>query len=198
MKLMKHLAIAALLATLIPLGSASAGHDRDPERMQKELGLNDSQAQQVRTIMKEQSDKRRALEEETRQRLSKVLNAEQMERMEKHADKRKGRRGERMGDRIAEELGLNAEQKVAVEKIFSETKGEYEAMEKSELNQEQKRARMEALHAGTREKMAKVLNAEQLARFDEMHTRHMRHKDRMGKHSHAGSESDAAPSAESN
>jgi len=198
MKLMSHMAITALLATLVPLASANAGHDRDPERMQKELGLNESQAQQVRTIMQEQSDKRRALEEETRQRLSKILNAEQMERMEKHADERKGRRGERMGDRIAEELGLNAEQKASVEKIFSETRGEYDAMEKSELNPEQKRARMEALHAGTRGKLAKVLNAEQLARFDEMHTRHMSRMDRMGKHSHGGSKPDAAPDAESN
>ena len=155
---------------------------KDMDRMERNLDLSPDQAQKVRTIVQEQAEKRRALEEETRKRLSTVLNAEQMERMEKFAHQRNERRGERMGEHMAEKLDLTPEQKAAVDKIFADTQGEFAAMDKSDLDREQKRAQMDALHAQTRDKLAKILNQDQLARFDAMHSRHMSRRDPMGNH----------------
>ncbi|OGT82471.1 MAG: hypothetical protein A3H91_14020 [Gammaproteobacteria bacterium RIFCSPLOWO2_02_FULL_61_13] len=179
---MNNFAALTLGALLVISGQALAENEPDAQkdigRMERKLDLSPDQTQKVRTIMQEQADKRRALEEETKKRLSTVLNAEQMERLEQHADRRDGRRGERM----AEELDLTPEQKESVGKIFSETRAEHDAMDKSNLDRDQKRAQMDALHARTRDKLAKVLNEDQLARFDEMHSRHMSRGEKDGGH----------------
>ena len=179
---MNNLAALTLGALLVISGQALAENEpdarKDIDRMERKLDLSPDQTQKVRTIMQEQADKRGALEEETKKRLSTVLNAEQMERLEQHADRRDGRRGERM----AEELDLTPEQKESVEKIFSETRAEHDAMDKSNLDRDQKRAQMDALHAKTRDKLTKVLNEDQLAHFDEMHSRHMSRGEKDGGH----------------
>ena len=210
MSSMNSLAALTLSALLVISGQALAEPQldarQDADQMQQNLGLNPDQAQKVRTIMQEQAGKRRALEEETRKRLSTVLNAEQMDRLEKFGQQRDERSGDRMGGHIAEELKLTPEQKTAVDKIFADTRGEFETMEKSNLDSGQRHAQMDALHAKTRDKLAKILNPDQLARFDEMHARHMSHKDRMGKHedrherpsSDTGSGQDGASAPESN
>ena len=210
MSSMNSLAALTLCALLVISGQALAEPQpdarQDADQMQQNLGLNPDQAQKVRTIMQEQAGKRRALEEETRKRLSTVLNAEQMDRLEKFGQQRDERSGDRMGGHIAEELKLTPEQKSAVDKIFADTRGEFEAMEKSNLDSGQRHAQMDALHAKTRDKLAKILNQDQLARFDEMHARHMSRREHMERHEEwhachrddAGSDSaqDNAPQSE--
>ncbi len=181
MQTMKIL-MAIVLWALFGLSSvALAKWEADPghstERMVKKLDLDENQAQKVRAIMQEAAEKRRALEEETQQRLSKILSPEQMQRLDRRSHDRHGRRGEHM----AQELNLTPEQKTAVEKIFADTHSQHEALEKANLEPEQKRAQIEALHTKTREKLATILKPEQLARLDEMHARHMSRRDRMGK-----------------
>lgn len=199
MNSVNNLATLTLGALLVISGPTLAGREpdaqNDVDRMERKLDLSPEQSQKVRTIMLEQAEKRHALEEETKKRLSTVLNAEQMERLDQHADRRDGRRGERRNERIAEELDLTPEQKESVGKIFSETRAEHDAMDKSNLEQDKKRVQMDALHARTRDKLAKVLNKDQLARFDEMHSRHMSRRDKDGGHQerHQHGSSDAAP-----
>lgn len=200
MRTTKTLAALTLCVLLGGAGPAIAGQDPATPpakgRMEQELGLNADQAQQVRTIMQEQAEKRRALwkntadrgqipdqmralHEETRQRLSAILNADQMARMEKHMQERHGRREAGPGDRMARELQLTPEQEEAVKKIFAESHAQQQALSGTDKDREQKRSQMSALHAQIRGKLATVLNADQLARFDKMHARHM---ERMGQH----------------
>lgn len=205
MRGINNLAALALGAFLVLSGQAFAepasAAPKDGDRMQQEMGLTPDQAQKVRTIMSEQAAKRQALDEETRQRLSTVLNAEQMKRMAEHGPRHGGNWADHRADRMMDNLNLTADQKAPVEKTFSETRGKFEAMEKSNLAPDQKRAQMDALHAATREKLAGILNADQLKSFDEMHTRHMHHGDCPGGHEErherrapdAGQKQDLAP-----
>ncbi len=197
---MKNLAALTLGALLMLPGLAFAepagGAQKDMGPMAQHPDLTPEQQQKVRTIMSEQAEKRRALEQETQQRLSTVLNPEQMKRMEEHGFRHGGRHDRGPGEHMAQELNLTPDQKAAVEKIFSDTRSEHEAMDKSDLGPEKTRAQMDVLHAKTRDKLAKILNAEQLARFDEMHSRYMKHRERSGhRHSKAGDKPDMGADA---
>ena len=199
MSSMNKMAAVALGAFLVLSGQAFADTTgdtpKDADRMQREMGMTPEQMQKVHTIMSEQAAKRQALDEETRQRLSTVLNAEQMKRMDAHGSRHGGSWADRRTDHMMDELNLTPDQKGKVEKIFSETRGKFEAMEKSNLAPDQKRAQMDALHAATREKLAGILNADQLKSFDEMHARRMSHGDCPGHHEerHEHRAPDAAP-----
>ncbi|MBI1731598.1 MAG: Spy/CpxP family protein refolding chaperone [Gammaproteobacteria bacterium] len=199
MKTLNRFAALALCALLAGAGSAhadeSAAATPKGPQMEQELGLTPDQAQQVRTIMQEQAEKRRslwqntadrkavheqmrALHEETRQRLSAILSAEQMARMETQMQERHGQRDQEPGEHIARELQLSAEQETKVKQIFTEIHAERQAIMDADTDREAKHGRMQALHAEMREKMAAVLDAGQLSRFDAMHTRHMQRMER--------------------
>jgi hypothetical protein len=133
-------------------------------------------------------DRMKALHEETRARLAAVLNEVQLEKMDEHMQRR-GERGFRHrdgkpgdGEYVARQLGLDDAQQEQVRKIFADTHAQRESIMGSAASREERHAKMTALHAGVREKMAKILSADQLRRFDDMHARHLtrmeRHRDR--------------------
>lgn len=212
MTLNHPLAVLALCCALLAPAASAWAEDAAPAaaapakpKMEQELGLTPEQTQQVRTIMQEQDDKRRALwketaerdqipdrmralHEETRQRLATVLDKDQMAKMEQHLQERRGHghrggpgREPPSGEYMTSELDLNAEQQVAVKEIFADTHKQRQAIMESEADRTQKHQQMTALHAGVREKMAGILDEKQLARFDELHQKHMQRMERHGK-----------------
>jgi Spy/CpxP family protein refolding chaperone len=91
------------------------------------------------------------------------------------ADKPKGEGKERPagvrpgGGKIAEELGLTAEQKTKFEGIQKDTAEKRKALrEDTSLTPEQRREKAKALGEETKTKLKEVLTAEQLAKFEEM------------------------------
>ena len=210
---MKRLiALAALAAALShPAIAGEKGHERHMERMTGELQLDAAQAEQVKTIMKEQHEKMRALRDqakgdrnqvkaqadalhqETKARLGKVLNAEQMAKMDKLHEERKAKMGEHPQDRgkFLDEMNLSADQKSQVQQILKEQHEKKRTLWKEGSDREAKHAQMRALHEETKTRLATVLNEEQLARFDKAHEKRMeRHKDRRKDKDSAGT---AAP-----
>lgn len=88
-------------------------------------------------------------------------------------------------DRMTEELQLSEEQAQAVKQIMEERQEAFRALHQTEGDWKDKRARMEALRAQTREKLASVLNADQMQRMEAMMERRGDRrdeaKDRIGK-----------------
>jgi Spy/CpxP family protein refolding chaperone len=197
------MALAALAAAIsLPVQAGDHGPGDHMDRIQQELNLSDQQAAQVKEIMKEQRDKGRALfenaaddrekartemqalHEETMARLGKVLNTEQMAKMERMHEERMAHMQERRGDRqeFIDELQLTEDQKSQVRQILKEQHDKKRALFDAEGDRASKRAQMEALHEETKTRLATVLNDEQLAKFEEAHEKRMqRHKESGGR-----------------
>ena len=74
-------------------GAGNGGkHANRLEKMAKKLDLTDDQKAKLEVIFKEQHAKHKALREETRERMSQVLTAEQMEKMQKMKKRRQEKR----------------------------------------------------------------------------------------------------------
>ncbi|MGB3919289.1 hypothetical protein J9253_09310 [Thiothrix litoralis] len=96
---------ALIITSLVALLGASAvmadqgfGGGRGMDRMKTSLGLSDTQAAQVDSIMQDQQARMKALHEETNQRIQALLNPEQaakFQQMEQQRGERKGNRMER-------------------------------------------------------------------------------------------------------
>ena len=96
---------ALIITSLVALLGASAvmadqgfGGGRGMDRMKTALGLSDTQAAQVDSIMQEQREKMQALHEESNQRIQALLTPEQatlFQQMEQQRGERKGNRMER-------------------------------------------------------------------------------------------------------
>lgn len=88
----KTIAALALSGLILPFGAmAGPGHADHMDRLAERLELTPEQKLQVESILTEQKEKRKALREETRARLSEILSPEQMERF----DKKRGCHGKR-------------------------------------------------------------------------------------------------------
>lgn len=184
----------AVLTTFLFFFTAGASadpgghHERHTDRAADKLQLSDEQAPTFKQIMQEQHEKRHAIFEsdtdqaqkrtqlealraETRQRLAGILNAEQLQRMERFRSEQGDAR--RPGDtgRFAEELQLTEEQARTVNQIMREQHEKRRAIFESDKERVQKHAELEALHAETKERLASVLNTDQMARFEEHHRR---------------------------
>jgi hypothetical protein len=123
---MKRFGILGLALALfaLPAMAGDGKHQRGPapEEIAARLGLDSDQTEQFTTIMQEQHDKQRAqgealreqgvsrrsdearaahkaIREETRQRLSGVLNPEQLEKLESMRGERRHKQRERMRER---------------------------------------------------------------------------------------------------
>jgi Spy/CpxP family protein refolding chaperone len=192
---MKRLIAYAVLAAALsqPAFAGDKGHERHMDELTQELQLNPEQAQQVQAIMKEQHEKKRALwdqakgdreqarsqadalHEETKARLSKILNADQMAKLDQMHEERKGKMGEHRKERekFIDEMNLSADQKSQVQQILSEQHEKKRALFDAEGDRAAKRAQMEALHQETKTRLATVLNEEQMAKFDSAHAKRM-------------------------
>lgn len=83
---------------------------------------------------------------------------------------------------MTSELQLSEDQAKAVKQIMEEQHQAWRALRESEGARDQKKAEMEALHAKTKERLATVLNDEQLARMEAMmEKRHARGSDAEGR-----------------
>lgn len=67
--------------------------ERRLAKMQEKLGLTDDQVAQMKVIMTEQHTKRKALRDETKQRMTAVMTPEQAAQFEAMRAERKGHRG---------------------------------------------------------------------------------------------------------
>jgi Spy/CpxP family protein refolding chaperone len=185
---MKPLVTLAILAAVLSQPVLAEGQRPGPraDRMQEELQLSEEQAVKVREIMNEQHEKRRALHEgtrtkmdalheETRAKLGKVLDEDQMNRFDEMQQQRRGKKGERRNKRadFLDELQLSGEQKTQVGRILDEQRDKMRAIRKTGGDREQMRNKMQALHEETKAELAKVLNEEQLARFEKRHQERM-------------------------
>ena len=74
-------------------------HANRMEKLTKKLDLTDDQKAKLEVIFKEQQAKRKALTEETHERMSEVLTAEQMEKMQEMKKRRQEKRKEKKGAR---------------------------------------------------------------------------------------------------
>jgi len=84
-----------LTVSAMPGESAGGGggrHGNRLERMAKKLDLTDDQKAKLEVIFKEQYAKHKALKEETRERMSHILSAEQMEKMQEMKKRRQEKR----------------------------------------------------------------------------------------------------------
>ena len=100
----KKIIIMAMALALPLTVSAFPGEGAGPggkhanrlEKMAKKLDLSDDQKAKLEVIFKEQHEKHQALRKETRERISEILTAEQIEKMQKmkkrHQDKRKDKK----------------------------------------------------------------------------------------------------------
>jgi Spy/CpxP family protein refolding chaperone len=94
--------ISIVLALSIPL-TAIAGqgpqsdferpHGQKIERLTRELGLGADQKTKVESLFKEQKEKYKALHEETRGQLQKILTPEQMTKLDEIHKRHHGHRG---------------------------------------------------------------------------------------------------------
>jgi len=73
-------------------GGGGGKHGNRLERMAKKLDLTDDQKAKLEVIFKEQHAKHKALKEETRERMSHILSAEQMEKMQEMKKRRQEKR----------------------------------------------------------------------------------------------------------
>jgi hypothetical protein len=89
---MKQTTLRLMLALTLCAGLTFA---QDGRRMAERLGLSQDQKVQVQAILKEQREASKALRQKTRDRLSTVLNAEQMQKLEKGQRRMQQRRGNR-------------------------------------------------------------------------------------------------------
>jgi hypothetical protein len=192
---MKRLIAFAVLAAALsqPAFAGDKGHERHMDKLTQELRMNPEQAQQVQAIMKEQHEKMRALwdgakgdreqtrsqadalHEETKARLSKILNADQMAKLDQMHQERKTRMGEHRKERekFLDEMNLSADQKSQVQQILGEQHEKKRALFDAEGDRAAKRTQMEALHQETKTRLATVLNEEQMAKFDAAHAKRM-------------------------
>lgn len=70
--------------------------------------------------------------------------------------------GARRGNRLADELGLSADQKPQVQSILKEQRDAMQAARKNNASKED----LKAIHQKTHDRLAGVLNTEQLQKFD--------------------------------
>jgi hypothetical protein len=82
----------------------------------------------------------------------------------------------RIHDRLKELLGLSANQTAAMQALHQETRARarelHQAFRQGSITEEQMDERMQALHAAQREKLAEILTADQLAKFDALREEH--------------------------
>lgn len=82
------------------------------------------------------------------------------------APRERGGRGGEMGARIAEKLGLTADQKARIQSITEGAKSQAKAIQgDSSLSQEQKRARLQELRTSVKSQIEAVLTPEQRAQI---------------------------------
>lgn len=109
MKTRYALALTALLA--LPAGTVYADQHQPPAagemseplenpEVQKDLKLTEDQKKQLKAIHEEARAKHEAIRKETHDKVSKVLTAEQMQKLEEKREKRMDRREQRMEKRM--------------------------------------------------------------------------------------------------
>ena len=77
--------------------------------------------------------------------------------------------GPRMGGRMAEELGLSADQKTKFEAIMKDQAEQMKTLrDDTSLSQEDKRAKIKAIREATNDKVKAILTADQYAKYLEL------------------------------
>lgn len=195
---MKQVIALALAATLsLPVLAGNEGdhgdHGRNMDRITQDLNLDQKQAAEVKQVMEEQHEKGHALwdqasgdkekfrsqmdalHQETMTRLGKILNADQMAKMQKMHEERTAKWKDRRDDRddFLDDLALSDAQATQVKQILREQHDKKRALWDAQGDRDSKRAQMEALHQETKTRLATVLNEEQLAKFEAAHEARM-------------------------
>ena len=147
---------------------------RHAERMKAELNLNDKQFESIKAINQRYaeklstsgrgpSDEKKALREQHRDEVNKVLTPEQQTKWEasrkEHKEHRKGQREHRKEFR--EELNLSDQQKDQLKKINESHRVQRSAIMNESLTAEQRKEKLQALNEKHRIEVKAVVTAEQ-------------------------------------
>jgi hypothetical protein len=89
--------LVAMLGTSAAMADYGFGGGKGMERMKTFLGLSDTQAAQVDSIMQEQHARMQALHDETNQRIQALLTPDQAAKFQQMEQQRGERKGNRMG-----------------------------------------------------------------------------------------------------
>ena len=93
-----------------------------------------------------------------------------------------GEHRERMGERLADELGLTDDQKARMKAIGDQERSEREALKAdTTLSKEDRHAKMKEIHEKYRSQRDAVLTPEQLAKAEKMRGKFEKRRDRMEK-----------------
>ncbi|MHC9538922.1 MAG: hypothetical protein AB9903_05330 [Vulcanimicrobiota bacterium] len=179
-QILLSLALLILCATVavIPAAGAAAGDDKKCEgcncqchkkgsgdkmkQFQKELGLTDSQIQQLKSLKERHKSERKAHMEAVQEKIKKVLTPDQMALWDKNRENMQCEKGEKpdketmMKKRKAlmMEMGLNDTQKKEIQTILKEERKKQRSIMESELQS--------------------ILTAEQYKKFQEKMKSHMK------------------------
>ena len=152
--------IAGSIALMATAASAAAwgGHGKGCEqpdshvaRMTERLDLTDDQQAQIRAIHDEQRQQQDSQRQAVRERIDAVLTPEQIAQRDQGIEQKM----ERRLDRMAERLDLSAEQQDAMATLMQEKRAD------PSLDRDQ-----------MRERMAEILDEDQLARLDNKRNNH--------------------------
>jgi len=89
--------LVALLGTSVAMADYGFGGGKGMDRLTTFLGLSDTQAAQVDSIMQDQQARMQALRDETNQRIQALLTPEQAAKFQEMEQQRGERKGNRMG-----------------------------------------------------------------------------------------------------
>lgn len=206
-------ALAAAGFAQRPAGPRPGGPGGFGPRLAQELGLTDTQKQQIQDYLKDSRsqlevlrndttltpEQRRAQAQQIRQntqaRLKSVLTPDQQSKAEQlRADAqqklqdRREQAVDRRLDRMTSQLGLDSSQSAAIRSLNEQARNQAKTIrENSSLTQEQKIQQLQALRQGTRDQINGTLTAEQKTKLDQfMQQRRDRFEQRRGGQGGAG------------
>jgi len=137
----------------------------DFKKQMEELKKNDG------ITVKEQREKMETLRKENKAKTESILTADQKARLEKMKTDAKTKREsmhKKRGERMKDRLGLTDEQSVKLKKSRGENMQKMKVIrENKDLNDEQKKEQLKALHEKQKENMKTILTEEQLKKLNE-------------------------------
>jgi Spy/CpxP family protein refolding chaperone len=124
----------------------------------------------------QRQEKMRALHASMKKDMDAVLTPDQQQKLAQMHEKRGGTgehggmMGGNPGERMAKELNLTADQQTKMKSIMESTHQQMRAIEDNQsLSQQDKHAKIQALHESTKSQISAILTPEQQQKFAQMH-----------------------------
>jgi len=186
MRVFKTLIIGIMALTITVSSKAQSKEGKKKaklERLSTDLMLSENQQQEAELIFKEaqknrkavkentllsESDKKAQLKElrkKTDLRFTEILDSEQRANFSKMKTEKRASKGQRK-DRMAKELELTDDQKLAMKKVKEEAKATRKAVQQDEsLTSEEKKASMKEIRNSSDKQISEILSKEQYTKL---------------------------------